>query len=87
MNANDYFRAVTVSFFHEPALTEIYTLTSEILKDMAVLRDRTGRTLALVHMLTDRVWFDRRRLQQFDKRSGDRIQPLQKNDDHLLQFR
>jgi hypothetical protein len=71
MNANDYFHAVTIAWFHEPS-----THTSETLKDMAVLRDRTGRTLALVHMLSDRVWFDRRRLQQFDMRLGDRIQPL-----------
>jgi hypothetical protein len=78
MNANDYFHAVTVAWFHEPELDEISTLTSETLKNMAVLRDRKGRTLALVHMLTDRVWFDRRRLQQFDKRSGDRIHPLRK---------
>ena len=76
MNANDYFHAVTIAWFHEPGLAETSTHTSETLKDMAVLRDRTGRTLALVHMLTDRVWFDRRRLQQFDKRLGDRIQPL-----------
>ncbi len=72
MNANDYFHAVTIAWFHEPGLAEVCTHTSETLKDMAVLRDRTGRALALVHMLTDRVWFDRRRLQHFDKQSGDR---------------
>ena len=70
MKANDYFHAVTVAWFHEPGLAEVSTITSETLKDMAVLRDRTGRTLALVHMLTDRVWFDRTRLQQFDKAIG-----------------
>ena len=72
MNANDYFHAVTIAWFHEPGLAEVSTHTSETLKDMAVLRDSTGRTLALVHMLTDRVWFDRGRLQQFDKQSADR---------------
>jgi len=72
MNANDYFHAVTIAWFHEPGLANISTHTSETLQDMAVLRDRTGRTLALVHMLTGHVWFDRRRLQYFDKQSGDR---------------
>jgi len=67
MDASDFLHAITVAWYNEPGLPSPSTLTSETRGDVAILRDRHGRTLAIIHLSTDEVIIDRERLQQFDR--------------------
>jgi hypothetical protein len=66
MDATDYFHALTVTWYYQPYLQDPSTHTSEVHGNVAVLRDRHGKTLAIVDMVTENVIIDRNHLRQFD---------------------
>ena len=74
MDASDYLHALAVAWYYHPYLQDPSTHTSEVLGNVAVLRDRCGKTLAIVDMVMERVIIDRNHLRQFD--TGKRCQNI-----------
>jgi hypothetical protein len=66
MDASDYLHAQAVAWYYQPCLPAAYPHTSEVINDLAVLRDCRGSTVAIVNRNTDSTIFDRDYLRQFD---------------------
>ena len=67
MDASDFLHAMTVAWYYQPGLPDPSTLTSESRGEIAILRDRHGKTLAVVNLATDQAIIDRGQLRQFDQ--------------------
>ena len=66
MDASEYLHAMAVAWYYRPCLPAAYPPTSEVIDDLAILRDSRGSTVAIVNQITDRTVFDREYLQLYD---------------------